>query len=89
MNPVNHFLNLYWVNYNVNHRFFSSLKGAKLRFDFEFPSKDRLISLMVNQEEYRNLICYGRPKKKDAVLKCTENFFEIKRLVEREIGEKI
>ncbi len=84
-----HKKNLIDPGFNVNHRLFSSIKRAKLKFDFEFPSKDTLIRLMVNQEEYRNNLCYGKPKKSHVVIKGVENFFEIKRIIEKETGEKI
>lgn len=54
--------------FNVNHRFFSSKKSAELQLNFEFPSKARLIQFLINQEEYRNLLCYGKPKGKEIVI---------------------
>lgn len=81
--------NLIDPGFNVNHRFFASEKISKNKFDFEFPSKNRLIPLLVKQDEYRNLLCYGKPKEKGEVTKCIGNLFEIKKIIEKEIGEEI
>lgn len=75
--------------FNINHRFFASAKIAERTFGFDFPSKSNLISLLVRQDEYRNLLCYGKPKERSIVNKCTKNLFEIKKIIEKEIGEKI
>jgi len=84
-----HKKNLINPGFNINHRFFSSIKTAEVRFNFEFPSKNKLISLLVKQEEYRDLLCYGKPKGKEPVIKCIENLFEIKRIIEKETGENL
>ena len=84
-----HKKNLINPGFNINHRFFSSIKTAEVRFNFEFPSKNKLISLLVKQEEYRDILCYGKPKRKEPVIKCIENLFEIKRIIEKETGENL
>jgi len=84
-----HKKNLISPGFNVNHRFFASEKIAKRRFDFDFPSKKNLILLLVKQDEYRTLLCYGKPKETKIVLDCTKNLFEIKKIIENKIGEKI
>ncbi len=75
--------------FNVNHMFFSSDKIAGQKFSFEFPCKDRLISLLVKQEEYRNILCYEKPKEESSVDSSIENFFKIKKIIELETGEEI
>ena len=75
--------------FNINHRFFSSDRIAAEKFVFAFPSKDRLISLMIKQEECRNFLCYGKQKEEKFVIKCIKNLFEIKKVIEKETGEKI
>ena len=73
----------------MNHRFFASEKIAKKRFDFDFSEKNKLIPLLVKQDEYRTLLCYGKPKETKVVTDCTKNLFEIKKIIEKEIGGKI
>lgn len=84
-----HKKNLITPGFNVNHRFFASEKIAKSRFDFDFPKKNSLIPLLVKQNEFRTFLCYGKPKETKIVFDCTKNFFEIKKIIEKEIGEKI
>ncbi len=84
-----HIKNLIDPGFNVNHRFFASEKIAKSRLKFDFPSKIALIQLLVKQEEYRNSLCYGKPKEAASVNACTENFFKIKKIIEKEIGEEL
>ena len=81
--------NLLDPGFNVNHRFFASEKIAQGKFSFEFPSKKELISLLVKQDECRTLLCYGKPKEENIVTGCVKNLFEIKKIIEKEIGEKI
>ena len=84
-----HKKNLIDPGFNVNHRFFASEKIAKRKFNFDFPSKNTLMPMLVKQEDYRNKLCYGKPKEQKSVLGCVENFFNIKKAIEKEIGEKI
>ena len=77
------------LGYNINHRFFASEKIAQRRFDFEFPEKNNLIPLLVKQDESRTLLCYGKPKENNVVNNCIKNLFEIKKIIEKEVGEKI
>lgn len=84
-----HKSNLIDPGFNIDHRFFASEKIAKNKFSFEFPSKSKLLLLLIKQETYRNLLCYGKPKDKTLVTECIENLFGIKKLIEKEIGEKI
>ncbi|MBI4162401.1 MAG: hypothetical protein HY513_01850 [Candidatus Aenigmarchaeota archaeon] len=84
-----HLKNLIDPGFNVNHRFFASEKIAKSRLKFDFPSKNALMPLLVQQEEYRNSLCYGKPKESKTVDKCVENLFTIKKIIEKELGEDL
>jgi len=74
-------------SFSVNHRFFASKRIAELKFNFDFPLKERLFELLVAQEMYRNKLCYGRSKDEKIVSDAIKNLFEIKKLIERK-GEK-
>jgi ADP-heptose:LPS heptosyltransferase len=82
-----HKKNLISPGFNVNHRFFSSEKSARERFNFDFPKKAELIPLLVSQENYRILLCYGRSKERKIIEEAIENMLKVKRIVESEIGE--
>ena len=76
--------NLVESSFNVNHRYFASKKIAERRFNFDFANKDKIFNLLVNQEDYRNRLCYGKEKKADIVNSAITNLFELKKLVEEE-----
>lgn len=84
-----HEKNLISPGFNVNHRFFVSEKAARERFGFDFPQKERLMPLLVKQEEYRTLLCYGREKKRESVEKAIENVNKIREIVQRVTGEDL
>jgi len=42
-----HHKSLVEPGFNVNHRYFSSEKIAKNKFNFEFPEKEEIISLLI------------------------------------------
>ena len=68
--------------FNVNHRYFASQRIAERRFDFHIPKKIELIKLLVDQENYRNKLCYGKDKKANIVSSAVENLFKIKKLID-------
>ncbi|MBM3304144.1 MAG: hypothetical protein FJY76_03530 [Candidatus Aenigmarchaeota archaeon] len=84
-----HKKNLISPGFNVNHRFFASEKMAKERFGFDFPVKERILPLMVKQEEYRGLLCYGRERGEKLVLEAIANMNRIREIVDKETGEDI
>ena len=77
-----HKKNLIEPGFNVNHRFFASQRIAEKIFCFDFPLKEKIINLLVNQEMYRNKLCYGRAKDEGVVNSAIKNLFEIKKLLE-------
>ncbi len=79
--------NLISPGYNVNHKFFSSAKKAENRFEFEFPQKDKILNLLVKQEDFRDKLCYGRDKDKTTVSSAITNLFELKQTIEEIIGD--
>ena len=84
-----HKKNLISPGFNVNHRFFASEKSARERFNFEFPKKNELIPLLVSQENYRTLLCYGKLKERVIVEDAIKNMQKIKKLAENEVGGSI
>lgn len=80
-----HKLDLITAGFNVNHRFFASIERAKERFNYDFPNKNRILELLVKQEKFRDLLCYGKNKSDATVKEATENYFELKKLIETEI----
>ncbi|PIN90363.1 hypothetical protein COU57_03680 [Candidatus Pacearchaeota archaeon CG10_big_fil_rev_8_21_14_0_10_32_14] len=60
-------------SFSVNHRFFASKRIAELKFNFDFPKKEKLFDLLINQEMFRNKLCYGRSKDEIIVLDDIKN----------------
>ena len=83
-----HSKNLIEPSFSINHRFFASLRIAEKKFDFDFPSKEKLLNLLVNQEDFRNKICYGKKKNLEIVNNAIENLFEIKKIIDKELEVK-
>lgn len=74
---------------NINHRFFVSQKRAENKFKFSFPRREEILKLMVNQEDLRIKLCYGKDKSSNIVEEAVKNFFKLKSIIEKEIGEEI
>jgi len=80
--------NLVEPSFNINHRYFASKKIAERMFNFDFGNKDKILSLLINQEDYRNRLCYGKEKKADVVNSAIKNLFELKELISSLTEEK-
>lgn len=82
-----HEKNIIEPGFNVNHRYFSSEKIAKNKFNFNLPDKEKILKLLVNQEDYRNKLCYGREKTADLVNSAIKNLFELKEIIDKLLEE--
>lgn len=84
-----HKKNLIPAGFNVNHLWFASEKRAYSHYPVNFPSKKEIIGLLVKQEDFRQKLCYGKDKDLSLVKEAVQNFFKLKKLVEKELGEEI
>ena len=84
-----HKKNLITPGFNINHRFFASEKAAKSKFNMDFPEKQTLLPLLVKQDEYRSILCYGKAKEKGKVEIAVQNLYKIKKLIESLLGEPL
>ena len=75
-------------SFSVNHRYFASLKIAENKFNFNFLNKEKILNLLVNQENYRNKLCYGKEKEAEIINSAVKNLFELKDLIESKLEEK-
>lgn len=83
-----HKKNIVEPSFNVNHKYFASERIAEKRFDFDIPKKDKLLRLLIDQEDYRNKLCYGKDKKAEIVNSAVKNLFEIKKIIDSISEEK-
>lgn len=72
---------------SVKHDFFTSKKKAGERLSFKFENKDKLIDLLVELENRRNLLCYGKPQPKESIQRYVSLFNKIKKVFD-EMGVK-
>lgn len=82
-----HKKNLIPPGFNVNHRFFASIERAKEKFAYDFPSKEKILRSLVKQENFRDKLCYGKYKKPELVKNAIKNYFKLKLVIEKELGE--
>ena len=75
--------------FNVNHKFFASSTRARVLFKEEFEEKNKILELLVKQEKFRDLLCYGKDKDEKTVIEAVENLFELKQMIEKLLGEEI
>jgi len=83
-----HSKNLIEPSFNINHRFFASQRIAENKFSFEFAKKDKILELLVKQEEYRLKLCYGKKKTDEIVNSAVKSLFELKETIEKEMEAK-
>lgn len=84
-----HIRNFISGGFNVNHRWFASIERAKEKFPFDFPHKGKILELLVREEQFRDRLCYGKSKSPNEAEEAIKTFFELKRIIEEETGEKI
>lgn len=72
---------------SIKHDLFSSLNKTKEVLNFDFPNKDKIISLLYEIESKRNLLCYGKPQPIETIKKVLELFNELKSIF-NEMGVK-
>ncbi len=75
--------------FNVNHLWFASERRAQEHYPADFPSKKEMLNLLVKQEELRQKLCYGKNKDLAVVKEAVSNFFKLKELVEKNLGEEL
>src|SRR3989338_8772806 len=76
-----HKINLIESGFNVNHKFFASFERASEKFSYSFPSRGEILQKLVNQEKFRDLLCYGKSKEDGVVKEAVRNYFELKGLI--------
>ncbi|MFH0837400.1 MAG: hypothetical protein V1870_04685 [Candidatus Aenigmatarchaeota archaeon] len=84
-----HKKNLISPGFNMNPRFFVSEKSFKEHFEFDFPRKKEIIPLLIKQEEFKTLLCYGKSKERLIVELAIKNLMKFKNIIEKELGEEI
>lgn len=63
----------------VKHDWFTSKNKVEEKFPFEFSHKHEILKLMLDIEEKRNILCYGKPQKVELLQELLSHFNELKR----------
>ncbi len=84
-----HKKNLISAGFNVNHKWFASAERAKEKFYGDFQHKSKILELLVREEQLRDRLCYGRSKSAEEAEEAVKIFFELKKIIEKEVGEEL
>ncbi len=66
----------------IKHDWFTSKKRLMEKFPFDFPNKERILRLMVEIEEKRNILCYGKPQAAEVLRGVISSFNALRELFE-------
>ena len=66
----------------LKHNWFSSIRKAHEKIDFDFPDKSRILDLICKIEDKRNVLCYGKQKPLFEIKEVLGLFNELKDLFE-------
>lgn len=72
----------------IKHEWFSSVRRVNERLNFDFPQKDKITDLLIQIEEKRSLLCYGKPQPEELIEKTLEKFYELIEILKK-LGLKI
>ncbi|MBU0959337.1 MAG: hypothetical protein KKB31_05320 [Nanoarchaeota archaeon] len=67
----------------IKHDWFTSLRKAKEKLDFNFPEKEKIINFLFEIETKRNLLCYGKPRPVSEIESVLNSFNELKKLFKK------
>jgi len=68
----------------LKHEFFSSVRRAKEKLNFEFSNKGEILKLLSDIETKRNLLCYGKPQPVETIESVIASFNKLKSLFKKE-----
>jgi hypothetical protein len=77
-----HKKNLIDPGMQLKHDWFDSKKKVESKLPFDFPNKDKVISLITKIENRRNILCYGAPQEKKIVIETIQLFQELRKTLE-------
>ena len=73
----------------IKHEWFNSKNIIKEKFNFNFPRKEEILSVMEKIECLRNSLCYGKRKDEKELLEFVSNFNELKRIFSEVSGYEL
>ncbi|HLC32173.1 MAG TPA: hypothetical protein VJK51_05895 [Candidatus Nanoarchaeia archaeon] len=67
---------------SIKHEWLKSKRKIEEKLPFEFQKKKEIIELLIQIEEKRNALCYGKPQKEEIIREVLENFNALKKIFE-------
>ena len=68
----------------LKHDWFSSVRKANEKLNFDFQNKEYIIDILNKIEQKRNILCYGKPQREEEISDVLEKFNKLKILLWRE-----
>jgi len=68
----------------IKHEWFNSKRKLEEKFPFNFSRKEEIFSLICKIEEKRNMLCYGKPQKRELIEEVVEHFNTLKSIFKEE-----
>ena len=62
----------------INHEWLKSRNKISEKFPFDFPKKKEIFDLILVIEQQRDLLCYGKPQKLEALKQIIETLHDLK-----------
>ena len=80
-----HQLSLIDPGFVIKHEWFNSKNKLTEKFQFDFPHKNEIFTLIGKIEGKRNQLCYGKPQKIEVIQEVLSTFNQLKQLFQ-EVG---
>lgn len=72
----------------LDHRIFKSQNRIKNKIPNDFPSKKKIIQLLIKIESERNALCYGTRKPKERIEKIINHFNKLREIINKNLKNK-
>jgi len=69
----------------IKHNWFNSRKKVEEKLNFDFQDKEEIISLLIEIESKRNILCYGKPRPKLEIESVIHSFNKFKNILKNKI----
>ncbi len=79
-----HKKNLIDPGFVIKHEWFNSKNILSEKFSFEFPKKKEMINLIMNIENLRNKLCYGKKQDEKILESLLNDFLKLKKIFQGE-----
>ena len=66
----------------IKHDWFASERKANEKLPFDFPEKEKITRILIDIENKRSLLCYGKPQETETIESVISSFNKIKSLFE-------